>query len=233
MTAQPHLLLIETSGAIGRVGLGIGLRLAAQAQLQSERRHASDLAPRCRELLQQSGLRAGDLNGIAVSWGPGSYTGLRVGLMTGKTLAYALKIPLVTVPTFAVLARQARPFVTSDEPFDVIADAQQDRLYRQRWAVDATGRPVEHGPLELVEGKDWRAALGSTRVTGPGVRSQGELLGTGYHALPEPVREPQLDDLLVLASERYESKQFADVPSVEPLYLRPSAAEEKWTALGR
>jgi tRNA threonylcarbamoyladenosine biosynthesis protein TsaB len=233
LPSEPKLLLIETSGAVGRVGLGLGCLLIDEAMLDRERRHTRDLIPQCQHLLQKNNWLIKDFDGFVVSWGPGSYTGLRVGLMTGKALAYALKKPLITVPTLEVIALQATEHVPAGASINVIADAQQDRLYTQTWLVEPGQKIVETDPLSLSEGKDWRSQLGDAWITGPGLRQQKDKLAASDKCVPESAWDPQLKGLLAQGLERYTKQIFADAFSIEPLYLRPSAAEVKWAELGR
>src|SRR5262249_57410856 len=99
--AQPRLLLIETSSRAGLVALAEGGRLLGQRQLEEARRHARDLAPAVRDLLAGQNWRARDLHAVVVSRGPGSYTGLRVGIMSAKALAYAAGCELLDIRTFS------------------------------------------------------------------------------------------------------------------------------------
>src|ERR1041385_8383863 len=121
---EPHLLVIETSGRAGTVGVAVGHDLRRVRRLDEARRHARDLAPAVAELLKAEGWKARDLQAVTVSRGPGSYTGLRVGIMSAKTLAYATGCVLLAVDTFAAIAHQAPAEALC---LDVIADAQQDR----------------------------------------------------------------------------------------------------------
>jgi tRNA threonylcarbamoyladenosine biosynthesis protein TsaB len=230
--SDPKLLLLETSGAVGRIGLGQGTTLLAEAVLDRQRRHTRDLAPQIRLLLQKQEWKMAEIDGIVVSWGPGSYTGLRVGLMTGKTLAYALQKPLMTAPTFAVLAQQALNELQSGQELAVVADAQQDRIYLQTWQKTRV-QIAASSVLTLEEGKTWRNGLSSETVTGPGLRQQQKLLPNTISCLPEMLWDPQLHALLSVGLVQYHLGQFADLFTVEPLYLRPSAAEVKWNELGR
>src|SRR5829696_4340229 len=124
-------LLLETSSRGPLAALAEGERVVASRRLDETRRNARDLAPAVAELLAGRGLKARDLGGVIVGLGPGSYTGLRVGVMTAKTLAYAVGCPLVGVPTFHVLARQAGGGLV-----EVIADAQKDAIYHQAFRDD-------------------------------------------------------------------------------------------------
>ena len=104
MNAAPHFLLLETSGRVGTVAVATEDTLLAQVSLDQAQRHARDLVPAIAQLLKGQGWTARDLAGIFVSRGPGSYTGLRVGLMSAKTLAYAIGCRLILVDTFAAIA---------------------------------------------------------------------------------------------------------------------------------
>src|SRR5262245_52282348 len=97
MVATPRLLILETSGRLGQVAVAGGSALRERRRLDEARRHARDLAPAVADLLATQGWKARDLHAVIVSLGPGSYTGLRVGLMSAKTLAYATGCTLIGV----------------------------------------------------------------------------------------------------------------------------------------
>ncbi|MFO0811803.1 MAG: tRNA (adenosine(37)-N6)-threonylcarbamoyltransferase complex dimerization subunit type 1 TsaB [Gemmatales bacterium] len=224
-----RLLLLETSGTVGRLGLANDAEVLADAMLDRGQRHARDLMPRCQELFVHQGWQPRDVDAIAVSMGPGSYTGLRVGVMTAKTLAYALSKPLLAIPTFSILAQQCYAVDPDLSTLQVIGDGQQDRVYVQRYTSH-----TEASNLVIESGDAWRASLvaGET-VTGPGLVVQQAQLPSHVRVLPEAVWHPQLPAMLALAARSFKLQQFADPFSLEPLYLRVSAAEEQWTAMGK
>lgn len=224
------LLLIETSGTVGRAGLGLGRVLLAEAVLENSRKHTRDLIPQCQRLCEEQQWKPADLDAIVVSIGPGSYTGLRVGIMTAKTLAYALNKPLVAVPTFDAIAWQCFQVQPHLPALEVVADGQQDRVYVQQFAKDMTSQ----SPLSIFIGEQWRASLraGST-ITGPGLRQQRAKLPSTIQLLDEPLWDPSLPSLLALGHQQLLEKKFADSFSLEPLYLRASSAEEQWAAMGK
>src|SRR5262245_15682692 len=117
-----RLLILETSQRVGVVALADGELVLGRRTLEEARRHGRDLVPFAHALLVENGWKARDLDGVIVSRGPGSYTGLRVGVMSAKTLAYATGCALLAVETFAAIARQAPPEATL---LDVAEDAQQ------------------------------------------------------------------------------------------------------------
>src|SRR6185369_12348403 len=95
----PRLLLLETSHQPGVVALANGEQLLGEMRLDEARRHARDLVPATKSLLDQVGWRPRDLTAVVVSIGPGSYTGLRVGIMSAKTLAYVTGCALIGLET--------------------------------------------------------------------------------------------------------------------------------------
>ena len=228
--SKPKFLLIETSGAIGRAGLGLADALVGEATLDHGRQHTRDLIPQCQRLCEQQVWKPADLDAIVVSAGPGSYTGLRVGMMTAKTLAYALNKPLVSIPTFEVISKQCfldQPQLTA---LHVIADGQQDRVYVQQFGTHA----AKLTGLSILKGADWRASLAAgANIAGPGLRQQQAQLPGSMNLLPEPLWDPQLSALLQLGVAHFDKGYFADSFSLEPLYLRASSAEEQWAALGK
>ena len=139
--------------------------MLSERVLDATRRHARDLVPAVADLLRQQAWRPHDLGGVAVSAGPGSYTGLRVGIISAKTLAFALGCKVIAVPTFHVIARRAN--VTENE-LDVVADAQQDNLYVQRFGRQDAAEQVQRQI-------NWRWSVeGNGREPGrPRFRSRG------------------------------------------------------------
>jgi tRNA threonylcarbamoyladenosine biosynthesis protein TsaB len=225
--SAPRLLLIETSGRAGFVAVARGAELRGVRRLDEARRHARDLAPAAAELLAAQGWRPRDVQAVAISRGPGSYTGLRVGIMAAKTFAYATGCALVALDTFAVIAAQAPDDVAR---LDVLADAQQDKVYVQPFARMPDGwRPL--GPLAIRKFAEWLAQREPAAwVTGPGLHRWGEHLPAGVPAVEAERRDPMPEALLRLGLSRYEAGQRDDVWALEPLYLRPSSAEERWPA---
>jgi tRNA threonylcarbamoyladenosine biosynthesis protein TsaB len=225
--AGPRLLILETSGRVGQVAVAEGDVLRDVRRLDEARRHARDLAPAVRDLLAGRGWRPRDIDAVVVGRGPGSYTGLRVGIMSAKAFAYATGCALVAIDTFAVIAAQAPPEAGR---LDVLADAQQDRVYVQGFARHEAGAwPLSETPLRIEPFPDWLAGREPAAwVTGPGLRGQQHRLPAGAHVVTPAAWEPQAESLLRLGLARYRAGDRADVWSLEPLYLRPSSAEENW-----
>jgi tRNA threonylcarbamoyladenosine biosynthesis protein TsaB len=219
-------LLIETSGRIGRLGLARGGAVARAADLDPARRHARDLAATADALLKAESLRPTDLTGVMVGHGPGSYTGLRVGLISAKTLAYALGCQLVPVPTFAAIAEQAP---AEARVVWVIADALQGLVYIQRFdRGEGTDRWSPWNELSIEPADEWLPWLPpDVWVSGPGVAVYGEhRYLQGAKLVPEADREPTVHGLF-RAGQGRPAVTRAELFALEPLYLRGSSAEEK------
>jgi tRNA threonylcarbamoyladenosine biosynthesis protein TsaB len=217
---NPRLLIIETSGRTGQVALAEGEALLPARRLDESRNHARDLAPAVADLLAGAGWKPRDVSAVVVSRGPGSYTGLRVGVMSGKAFAYAAGCALLAIDTFPVIAAQAP---AGADPIDIIADAQQQKVYLQRFA---RGEPAS--PLVIRPVADWLAGAPAPWVSGPAVRLHLAHLPASVRAVEEPLREPHVESLLMLALKRWRAGERDDLFAVEPLYLRPSSAEEQW-----
>jgi tRNA threonylcarbamoyladenosine biosynthesis protein TsaB len=219
---SPRLLIIETSGRAGLVALAEGEALLAVRRLDEARRQARDLAPAVADLLAGAGWVPRDVSAVVVSRGPGSYTGLRVGLMSAKAFAYATGCTLLAVETFAAIASQAPEGAS---PLDVVADAQQDRVYVQRYE-----RGAATAPLTIRTAAEWLAGAPAPWVSGPGLRPYRDRLPACTRAVEESLWEPRPEGLLALGLRRLRAGERDDPFAVEPLYLRPSSAEEQWQA---
>jgi tRNA threonylcarbamoyladenosine biosynthesis protein TsaB len=226
-----RVLLIETSGRAGQVGLAVGPDIVASRQLDEGRRHARDLAPAVAGLLREQGWKPIDVQMVMVSRGPGSYTGLRVGIMSAKTFAYAIGCKLLAVDTFAVIARNCPAEM---ETVEILADAQQGKVYVQRFSrVDRTNDWRPETALNIQHFDEWkRDHLQSIPIGGPALEIYGLQLPLGCQILDRASWHPSLQNLARTGLARLERAECDDLWTIEPLYLRASAAEEKWQQKG-
>jgi tRNA threonylcarbamoyladenosine biosynthesis protein TsaB len=221
-------LILETSGRVGKVGLARGGAVVRSADLDDTRRHARDLAAAVDALLKAASLKPADLTGVMVGRGPGSYTGLRVGIISAKALAYATGCKLVAVDTFAAIAAQAPAEARTAV---VVADALQDHVYVQRFDRTADGwvppRALSIEPASILNNlPSVPEAAGSWCVTGPGVKVYAERIPAVCPVVPEADREPRAESVFAVGS-RVAPLTREELFALEPLYLRGSSAEEK------
>ena len=223
----PRLLIVETSSRIGHMALALGDELRGVRRLDEARRHTRDLVPATAALLTEQGWRPRDVHAVIVSRGPGSYTGLRVGLMSAKTFAYATGCILLAVDTFAALALQAPP---SAQRVDVLADAQQDKLYVQSF-IRAGEDWQPSSALTIRSVADWLSAReASAWAIGPGLHKWAARLPAEVPLVDASLWELRPESLLRIGLRRYLAGERDDPWTLEPLYLRPSSAEEQWHA---
>lgn len=217
-------LSIETSGRVGKLGLARGGAVVRAVDLDASRRHARDLTAVVATMLEAESLYAADLTGVMVGIGPGSYTGLRVGIVAAKSLAYATGCRLVAVPTFHAIAVQAPAEARS---VWVIADALQGQLYLQHFERGAEESLSPVDDLRIERAEDWLNRAGpDVWITGPGVNVHADRIPKDFHLVPEADREPSVASLFAVGKSIAPASREA-IFGLEPLYLRGSSAEEK------
>lgn len=232
------LLALDTSADI-TVALVTpdGTAALAARRVQEQRRHAELLSPLVADVLREAGADRRDLTAVVVGTGPAPFTGLRAGLVTARTLAFALGIPVHGVCSLDALAAQTYRdrAAESSEEVVVLTDARRREVYHARYAA----RAAVPGALAVLDGPGVAraadlAAAGSLEgavVVGPGA----VLHADDVAALPGgPGRGPQHVDPVVLAALAVARAEAGADQPVEPLYLRrpdvqPAAARKRAT----
>lgn len=224
-----HILALETSGPRGCVAILDGETLLAEVRTAPQERVARALAGCIIQALALAGRSLAQIDLLAVSLGPGSFTGLRFGITTAKTLAYALKRPVIGAPTLVAIARQA-PALAAFDRLEVIADAQRAQAYRQSFFV-ADGVWNAKAGLEIVDLGDWLTTLSAgTAVSGPLLERCRERLPNGVSAMGEDSCHPTAETIGRIARDEFLAGRTDDLWRLSPIYGRVSAAEEKAAA---
>jgi len=220
------VLGIETSTRPGSAALCQDVNCLAEVPLDRDGlRHAQALPPRVATLLGEHSLKTDDLDLIAISQGPGSFTGLRVGIAFAKTLAWAAGCQLVAVDTFHAIAAHAQ-LPAGVHSLWVAADAHRQELFVRSYSRQDGGEWNPDQDHEIVNTADWCRQLQpheTVVAATPGLLD--EFLTSHITSPPAAQSIARLGQLAALAG------QLADPVSLEPLYLRKSAAEE--SLLGR
>jgi len=213
------ILALETSTRVGSVALFEGDALLEEAWLDRSRRTARALAPGIRDLLKQHGWPPADVELVAVTCGPGSFTGLRLGVTTAKTFAYAVDAEVLGVNTLAAIAERAP---AGDAPLVVALDAGRGEVFT------ATFGAGEGEETRIVPVNRWLAELPApARVSGPALETLADRLPSGVTAVPREVWQPSAAATAALAARHYQSGRRETIWELSPQYYRPSAAEEK------
>jgi tRNA threonylcarbamoyladenosine biosynthesis protein TsaB len=175
-----RLLAIETTTFTGSVAAFDAGRLLADQRLDPQKRSAQSLAPAIHDLLTKVGWKPGDVELIAVAVGPGSFTGLRVGVTTAKTLAYTTGAQVLGVNTLEAIAHRAPE---SAVRLWAIIDAHRGQVFAARFARDSSGTRQTIDPTRAIDDEAWLALLepGDT-VTGSGLSKFQPRLPDGVKA---------------------------------------------------
>jgi tRNA threonylcarbamoyladenosine biosynthesis protein TsaB len=229
------ILALETSSQAGSVAL-LNCNVAgevdcdsvlSQRMLPADRRSAQSLAPAIAQVLAETDKKPADVGLVAVTIGPGSFTGLRVGVTTAKTFAYAAGCECLGVDTLEVIAAQVPLGGQSGGELHAVLDAQRKELFLARFRWDG-GVPIRLGENRIVPADQWLAGLSpGTTVTGPGINRLIDRLPAGVVAASELHRDPQATAVGRLAWREYQAGRRDDLWKLAPKYLRASAAEEK------
>ncbi len=231
---KPLLLALETATDVCGVALFAGDALCFEAILQRGRVHAEQLAPLIANALERCGLQASELDAVAVSMGPGSYTGLRVGVSTAKGLAEATGARLIGVPTLAALAASVAPYAAPGDLVVPLLNSRRTEVYTAAYrlgpnaALETLAGPVA---LEAASVPDWMPRLdetGHTWLVGEGlprVAAHLVALPPTFHLLNPAQHNLRAFWVGRLGLERYRVGHFEDVAAFEPFYLKDFVAK--------
>ena len=218
---------IETSGTIGSVALASEGSVLAERYFEKGLRHGRELVPSLEEILSQQGLKIEEVDLISVSIGPGSYTGLRVGVMAAKALAFAMNKPLIGVPTLDVLAENAPKEAEYVAP---IVDAKRSEVYTSLYKKLEQKRKrlwefLVIRPEELCERLK---GFGKVFILGDGLRIYGKIFESKEFILGQKETwTARAANVALLGERQFKSGKKDDALGLVPMYLRRPAAIEK------
>ena len=220
------ILAIDTATQVSSVAVADEGRLLAELTMQGKLTHSETLLPHIEQVLKMAAVAKEDLTGIAISNGPGSFTGLRIGLAAAKAMSYVLNIPLVGVSTLQALAYQ---LPVPGVRLMCLLDAQKGNAYVEsyRW---------ENSSLQVVEPVKV-AKISEIVVNCAQIGEQVILLGDAVQkkelpanvstAMPHIVM-PRAACVAMLGQEKLLAGETDNVMDLEPVYIRRSEAEVLW-----
>lgn len=213
---MPTILCIETATKLCSVALGRDGQILAARDLESDKHvHAEKVNVFIDEVMREAGMTLRELDAVAVGIGPGSYTGLRIGLSAAKGLCYALGIPIIGIGTLHTLydaARSMQP-LPSGEAWPMI-DARRMEVFTQPF--DATGRPGVVTPVVLDAA--WAASHAHHCVLGDGADKAESLWAGAAHVHHIRGIRPFASAMAEEAQKRYLLGTFDDVAYLVPTY---------------
>lgn len=248
-----YVLAIETTGAYASVALMKDDKIISHVSGNDRFSHLQNLMPQVEIVIKESKLSLGDVGLIAVSNGPGSFTGIRIGVSSARALSQVLGIPCVAVPSLDALAMRAGEYVkqqadaktqaagTSD-PSEVqsapllicpMLDARRSQVYAGGYFIK-DGYPVEEikaGPYMLDEFLAKTAEYDQILVLGDAVdkyaEKMAELRSEGTETVPEDIRYQDAAFVAKLGAKIYAEKGGLSYNEVQPEYMRIAEAERK------
>ena len=220
------ILCIETGTDICSVGIARDGELISLRESDEGRDHARQVGVFVDELLDEMGLQPEDLDAVAVGKGPGSYTGLRIGVSFAKGLCYGIQKPLIAIGSLNALTEVAREDYEAgildvegwdDAVLCPMVDARRMEVYTQRF--DAEGKALSEVTAEIIDGESFAAERVSERpfvIFGNGAKKCEEVLsGAQWVAVA-----PSARGLVRLAEEAFEAGEFEVIAYFEPFYLK-------------
>lgn len=224
---KPLILHIETATPVCSVALSAGSDLVAVRELDEPNIHASRLTLLAEEAIAESGHSFASLAAVSVSKGPGSYTGLRIGVSTAKGLCYALDIPLLAVHTLDAMAdafaRQNPAMRDADTQLVPMIDARRMEVYAAAYdsqlvrVADVAARIIDENSFA----HDTRS---KTVLFGSGADKFATMFAGDASVAVVPGFKNSAGYLAGLAYEAFQQGQFEDVAYFEPFYLKEFVA---------
>lgn len=228
---MPLILSIETSTTVCSVAITNGSDIVACEKLFLEKSHSNLLTVVIESLLAHSNIKAHELDAIAVSEGPGSYTGLRIGVSTAKGLCYALDKPLIAVQTLKAMAHEVNQFNSEKFLLAPMLDARRMEVYTALF--DSELEVIQAVKPLILEESSFSETLAGQKVLyfGDGSDKFRPLVENNVNAAFIPDVSPSAWAVGQLASGKYNENHFEDVAYFEPFYLKEFQATVPKTLL--
>lgn len=216
---MPILLSIETSTSVCSVALHQDRRLIATLEVYQEYSHAAKLGVLVDEVVRLGEVGMGEISGVALSAGPGSYTGLRIGTSLAKGLCYALDVPLIAVPTLQIMAAMVGRINTEDAFLCPMIDARRMEVYSQ--VFDANLQAQERVQARVIDDRSLESYLNIKPVIffGNGAAKCKPVITHENARFLQDVN-PAASQLGDLAYLKFEKDEVEDLVRFVPFYLK-------------
>jgi tRNA threonylcarbamoyladenosine biosynthesis protein TsaB len=226
---QVHALAFETSCAVGSVALGRGAEVLETRTLSRPKAHAVEFLPAVKALCETHHVEPSSIRRVYVSAGPGSFTGLRIGVTAARMIGFATGAGVVAVPTLEVIAQNALEIDPPPPRVAVVLDAKRNRVYTAAFVHHDGAYVPTCGALEADPFAFLSAQPDDCAVLGEGVLYHRTAIEKSSRPiLPESLYRPRAETVYRLGFERAERGEFSDRRNLVPTYIRPPEAEEVW-----
>lgn len=228
-----YVLAIETTGAFASVALMKDDKIIGHISGSDRFSHLQNLMPQVDAVVKENGLSIGDIDLIAVSNGPGSFTGIRIGVSTARALSQVLGIPCVAVPSLDALALRGEEYAKDNTLICPMLDARRSQVYAGGYFFEE-GYPVEEikaGPYMLDEFLEKAAGYSRILVLGDAIDKyadkMAEIRPEGTLDIPEDIRYQDASCVAALGAKLYAENGGLSYNEVQPEYMRIAEAERK------
>ncbi len=214
---MPIILSIETSTKTCSIAIHKDKELLSEYSLHIQNSHSSVISKMIQNTLSNLSLTLKDVNAIAVSEGPGSYTGLRIGLSTAKGLAYALEIPIIKISTLKAMAYSQRQYAKDQVLFPMI-DARRMEVYTMQ--VSSDGKIIKEPYPLILDENTFSISSQKVLIFGNGSEKCKKLYSDNSKVTIIDDIAPSAKYIGILALEKFENQQFENLQELEPFYLK-------------
>jgi len=221
------IISLETSSNVCSVALYNYTELISCSEILVQKSHSSLLTVMIQQCVEQAGYKLSDLNAVAVSAGPGSYTGLRIGASVAKGLCYSLEIPLIAVDTLYSMGAMVAEFVEPDSIICPMLDARRMEVYCA--LLDSRLNVLSPSLPKVLSVDSFEIELENTQIFffGNGSDKFYHLLGNKRNAKFLPNIYPSAKGIGKLALKKFEISDFENVIYFEPNYLKEFVSASK------
>ncbi len=225
MAAMARILNLETATTNCSVSISEGNDIVCLKENNAiNYSHSEQLHIFIKEALQEASLSFTDLDAVAVSKGPGSYTGLRIGVSAAKGLCFSLDLPLISVPTLESMANQM--MVLDGEVIIPVLDARRMEVYSSVYNSDH--KEIRVTKAEIIDENSFGEFSSHTKI---------HIIGSGAEKCKEPIQHsnvvfdttvvPSAREMAKIAFRKFEEGSFEDVAYFEPYYLKDFVLQTK------
>jgi tRNA threonylcarbamoyladenosine biosynthesis protein TsaB len=218
------ILCLETATRVCSVALGENGNLLSLNEEEGDFSHSSQLTLFIQKIISDIGIKISDLDAIAVSKGPGSFTGLRIGVSTAKGLCYALDKPLISVGTLQSMAWGMSQRLNLEEKENILycpmIDARRMEVYTA--VYDNRNQQMLSPCAEIINENSFSSFLKSNTLVfaGDGADKCREVLSGIQNVVFPTIKLPSAADMIRMSETAFKENRFEDIASFEPYYLK-------------
>jgi tRNA threonylcarbamoyladenosine biosynthesis protein TsaB len=227
------ILAIETTAKMGGISIIRNREIIAENMYSGVETYCKRLIPDIEKMFNSLDISWQELSAVAVSIGPGSFTGLRIGIATAKAIAFSLDIPILGIPTLDALAMNIAP--CHDLLICPVIDARKEQIYTAIYKYNENEliKTTPYIAIKPIEFFDTITQIGKTICfLGDGLKKYQELFNAffpkiKYMTAPENLCYVKSSNIAWLADSRLKKGQTHNPATLQPIYIRPSDAEVK------